>query len=141
MSSDLDKTHEKFQKEPFTTVGGVASTRYPLSILFELKNDQKPHVYLKAMTKIPPKFGKDPSTTAGGVASTCYLFSEVGITELGNYGVGELRKAEYTTLCPLAFLREDGGQKVKKEKKKKKKKKREKNVLGLYPNHKHIFRP
>ena len=37
ISSDHDITTVRFQKEPFTTAGGVASKRYLFSILFELK--------------------------------------------------------------------------------------------------------
>ena len=33
-SSDLDKTLERFQKDPGKIVGGVGCTRYPVSVCF-----------------------------------------------------------------------------------------------------------
>ena len=66
-------------------VGGVAPTRYPLSIHFVIdnakkllsstcekcnKNNLRPHAYLQTMTKTPVKFRKNRYKTVGGVAPT-----------------------------------------------------------------------
>ena len=41
ISSDHDQTPVKFQKNQYKTVGGVAPTRYPLSIHIVIDNSQK----------------------------------------------------------------------------------------------------
>ena len=72
----MKKTSVKFRKNRHRTVGGVAHTRYPLSIHFDIvkmskkrlsstcgKSDKKnfrtiskPHAYLQTMNKTPMKF-------------------------------------------------------------------------------------
>ena len=84
------KTPVKIQKDRHKTVGGVAHTRYPLSIHFDstdkvqnadkvteiiLRIRSKPLAYLQTMTKIPVKFQKNPHKTVGGVAHTRYPLS------------------------------------------------------------------
>ena len=86
------KTPVKFQKNRYKTVGGVASTRYPLSIHIVIDNVQKmakfnlrksdkynlwitskPHAYLQTMPKTPVKFQSNRYKTVGGVAPIRYL--------------------------------------------------------------------
>ena len=93
----MTKTSVKFQKNMYKTVGGVASTRYPLSIHIVIDNARKiaksnlrksdknnlmiiskPHAYLLTMTKTPVKFQKNLYKTLGGVAPTRYpLFNHL----------------------------------------------------------------
>ena len=87
------KTSVKFQKNLNITVGGVACTRYPLSIHFHCqnvrKNDQvqiankvskinlriisKSHAHLQSMVKTYVKFQNYRNKTIGGVAYTRYI--------------------------------------------------------------------
>ena len=89
------KTSVKFQKNRNKTVGGVAHTRYPLSIHFHYQNARKmtkfklqkkvskinlriiskPHAHLQSMTKTSVKFQKNWNKTVGGVAHTRYPLS------------------------------------------------------------------
>ena len=86
------KTSVKLQKNLNITVGGVACTRYPLSIHFHCqnvrKNDyvqiaktvlkinlriiSKSNAYLQSMVKTSVKFQKNLNITVGGVACTRY---------------------------------------------------------------------
>ena len=87
----MTKTLVKFQKDQYKTVGGVAPTRYPLSIHIVKDNARKmakfnfqksdknnlriiskPHAYLQTMRKTPVKFQKNRYRTVGGVAPTRY---------------------------------------------------------------------
>ena len=85
------KSSVKFQKNRNKTVGGVAHTRYPLSIQFHCQNAKKmtkfnlrkkvikfnlriiakPHAHLQSMIKISVKFQKNWNKT-GGVAHRRY---------------------------------------------------------------------
>ena len=89
------KTFVKFQKNQNKIVGGVAHTRYPLSIHFHCQNDRKmtkfklqtkvikinlsiiskPHAYLKSLVKAYVKFQNNWNKTLGGVAHTRYPLS------------------------------------------------------------------
>ena len=89
------KTSVKFQKNLNITVGGVACTRYPLSIHFHCQNARKndyvqiakkvlkinlriiskSHSYLQSMVKTSVKFQKNLNITVGGVACTRYPLS------------------------------------------------------------------
>ena len=91
----MTKTSVKFGKNQHKTVGGVAHTRYPLSIHFDSfkmpKNDyvqlaenvtkidlgiiSRPHARLQTMTKTPVKFQKNQHKTVGGDAHTRYPLS------------------------------------------------------------------
>ena len=83
----MTKTPMKFPKNRYKTEGGIAPTRYPLSIhivignvpkmaKFNLQKSNKinlrilskPHAYLQTMTKTPVKFQKNRYKTVGGVA-------------------------------------------------------------------------
>ena len=89
------KTSVKFQNNRNKTVGGVAHTRYPLSIHFHYqnarKNDKvqiakivsninlriisKPYAHLQSMMKTSVKFQKNWNKTVGGVVHTRYPLS------------------------------------------------------------------
>ena len=89
------KTSVKFQNNRNKTVGGVAHTRYPLSIHFHYQNARKmtkfklqkkvskinlriiskPHAHLQSMMKTSVKFQKNWNKTVGGVAHTRYPLS------------------------------------------------------------------
>ena len=77
----MTKTSVKFQKNRHKTVGGVAHTRYPVSINFDSKNARKmPKLNcrksdLQIMTKTSVKFQKNRHKTVGGVAHTRYPVS------------------------------------------------------------------
>ena len=127
----MKKTSVKFRKNQHKTVGGVAHTRYPLSIHFDCKNAwkmanlnlwkkwqknlrtiAKPHAYLQTMNKTPMKFWKNLHKTVGGVAHTRYPLSIHF----------DSKNAEKMTKFNLW-------------------KKWQKKIWGLYLNHMHIFRP
>ena len=58
----LVKTSLKFKTNRNETVGGVAHTRYPLSIHVHCQNARKmtkPHAYLQRMVKTSVKFQKN----------------------------------------------------------------------------------
>ena len=85
----------KFPKNRHKTVGGVANTRYSLSIDFDsemmkkwlssqfvekvtknnLRTISKPHAYLQTMKKTSVKFQKNQHKAVGGVAHTRYPLS------------------------------------------------------------------
>ena len=84
------KEYVKFQKNRNKTAGGVAHTRYLLSIQFHyqnarkmsnceksvkinLRNISKPHAHLQSMMKTSVKFQKNLNKTVGGVAHTRYI--------------------------------------------------------------------
>ena len=86
------KSLVKFQRNWHKTVGGVAHTRYPLSIHFDSKTPKngyvqtaekvtknnlriisKLHAYLQTMTKTSVKFQMNRHKTVGGVAHTRYI--------------------------------------------------------------------
>ena len=89
------KTSVKFQNNRNKTVGGVAHTRYYLSIHFHYQNARKmtkfklqknvskinlriiskPHAHLQSMMKTSVKFQKNWTKTVGGVAHTRYPLS------------------------------------------------------------------
>ena len=89
------KTFVKFQKNQNKIVGGVAHTRYPVSIHFHCQNDRKmtkfklrtkvikinlsiiskPHAYLQSLVKAYVKFQNNRNKTLGGVAHTRYPLS------------------------------------------------------------------
>ena len=90
----MTQTPVKFQKNWYKTVGGVAPTRYPLSIHFVIDNAgkwlsstceksnknnlkilSKPHAYFQPITKTLVKFQKNQYKTLGGVAPTRYTLS------------------------------------------------------------------
>ena len=85
----MTKTPVKFQKDRHKAVLGVARTRYPLSIHFDiictskaekvtkvkLRTISKPHAHLQTMTKTHVKFQKNWHKTVGGVAHTRYTLS------------------------------------------------------------------
>ena len=85
----------KFQRNLNKTVGGVAHTRYPLSIQLHCQNARKTtkfklqknvskiilriiskqHAHLQSMVKISVKFQRNRNKTVGGVAHTKYRLS------------------------------------------------------------------
>ena len=65
----------------------------------------KPHAYLQRMVKTSVNFQKNQSKTVGGVAHTRYILYRG--TERQTGGMTESQK-----LCPSAFLRKGGGQKM-----------------------------
>ena len=89
------KTSVKFQNNRNKTVGGVAHTRYPLSIHFHYQNARKmtkiklqkkvskinlriiskPHAHLQSMMKTSVKFQKNWNKAVGEVAHTRYPLS------------------------------------------------------------------
>ena len=89
------KTFVKFQKNPNKIVGGVAHTRYPVSIHFHCQNDRKmtkfklrtkvikinlsiiskPHAYLQSLVKAYVSFQNSRNKTLGGVAHLRYPLS------------------------------------------------------------------
>ena len=89
------KTSVKFQKNMNITVGGVACTRYPLSIHFHCQNirkmtkfklqrkeskinlriKSKSHAHFHSMVKTSLKFQKNRNKTVGEVACTKYSLS------------------------------------------------------------------
>ena len=96
----MTKTPVKFQKNWYITVGGVAPTRYPLSIQFVIDNARKmakfnlqkkvtknnlrikskPRAYLQTLTKTPVKFRKNLYKTVG-VAQTRYPLTIYFVTD------------------------------------------------------------
>ena len=88
----MTKTSVNVQKNRYKTLGGVAPTRYLLSIHIVIDNARKmasstcekvtknnlrilpkPHAYLQTMIKTSVKFQKNWYKTVGGVAPTRYL--------------------------------------------------------------------
>ena len=122
----------KFPKNRHKTVGGVANTRYSLSIDFDSENDEKMakfnlwkkwqkiiwglypnHMHIfRPWKKTSVKFQKNQHKTVGGVAHTRYPLSI-------HFDCKNAWKMAKLNLW----------------------KKWQKKILGLYPNHMHIFRP
>ena len=124
------KTSVKFQKNQHKTVGGVAHTRYPLSIHFDCKNAwkmaklnlwkkwqkkilglyPKPHAYLQTMNKTPIKFWKNRHKTVGGVAHTRYplfiLFDRKNAEKMTKFNLWKkvIKKNLRTISKPHAYL-------------------------------------
>ena len=90
----MTKTPVKFQKNRYKIFGGVAPTRYPLSIHLVVENAMKwlssiykkvtknnlriisnPHAYFQTMNKTPVKFRENRYKTEGGVVPTRYPLS------------------------------------------------------------------
>ena len=104
------KIPTKFPIDQSTTVSRVVSTKYPLSALFELKNDQvrnpekvtknnfrnilKAHAHLQTMTKALVKFQKASSTTR-----RCCIH-KMPTVRGGNYGMSNIMSPHFSSKRP-----------------------------------------
>ena len=116
------KISAKFQKKK-ETVGGVAHTRYPLSIHFHCQNARKitkfkwrknvnvPYAHFQSMVKTSVKFQRNRDKTVGGVAHTRYILVSGGRKDGRTDGRTDIRtrgRTESRNYVPPLFFEKAG---------------------------------